>query len=109
VVLCTLRVCATQATSVRFTEKRHGDRGFHHGSLLLAAATVVVHYELLQFASTLSRRLTVPARPRIIIVIGAVLAAQASLYAAAYYVLQTQGRHRPLWARGQGRGGPTAS
>ena len=62
-------------------------------SLLLAAATVVVHYELLQFASTLSRRLTVPARPRIIIVIGAVLAAhilEASLYAAAYYVLQTQ-------------------
>jgi len=62
-------------------------------SLLLAAATVVMPYELLQFASTLSRRLTVPTRPRIIIVIGAVLAAhilEANLYAAAYYVLQTQ-------------------
>ena len=44
-------------------------------SLLLAAATVVIHYELLQFAGTLPRRLTVPTRPRIIIVIGVVLAA----------------------------------
>ena len=62
-------------------------------SSLLAGATVIIHYELLQFASTLSRRLTVPMRPRIIIVIGAVLAAhivEASLYAAAYYVLHTQ-------------------
>jgi len=62
-------------------------------SLLLVAATVIMHYELLQFAGTLPRRLTVPTRPRIIIVIGVVLAAhilEASLYAAAYYVLQTQ-------------------
>ena len=62
-------------------------------SLLLAAATVVIHYELLQFAGTLPRRLTVPTRPRIIIVIGVVLAAhilEAGLYAAAYYVLQIQ-------------------
>jgi len=62
-------------------------------SLLLAGATVIMHYELLQFAGSLSRRLTVPTRPRIIIVIGAVLAAhilEASLYAAAYYVLQAQ-------------------
>ena len=62
-------------------------------SLLLAAATVVIHYELLQFAGTLPRRLTVPTRPRIIIVIGVVLAAhilEAGLYAAAYYVLQVQ-------------------
>ena len=64
-------------------------------SLLLVAATIIMHYELLQFAGTLPRRLTVPTRPRIIIVIGVVLAAhilEASLYAAAYYVLQTQFR-----------------
>ena len=62
-------------------------------SLLLVAATVIMRYELLQFAGTLPRRLTVPMRPRIIIVIGVVLAAhilEASLYAAAYDVLQTQ-------------------
>ena len=61
-------------------------------SLLLVAATVITHYELLQFAGTLPRRLTVPTRPRMIIVIGVVLAAhifEASLYAAAYYALQT--------------------
>ena len=41
---------------------------------------------------SLPRRLTVPTRPRIIVVIGVVLAAhvlEAGLYAAAYYVLQT--------------------
>jgi hypothetical protein len=62
-------------------------------SLLLVVATVIMHYELLQFAGTLPCRLTVPTRPRIIIVIGVVLAAhilEAGLYAAAYYVLQTQ-------------------
>jgi hypothetical protein len=62
-------------------------------SLLLVVATVIMHSELLQFAGTLPRRLTVPTRPRIIIVIGVVLAAhvlEAGLYATAYYVLQTQ-------------------
>ena len=61
-------------------------------SLLLAGATVIMHYELLQFAGSLPRRLTVPTRPRIIVVIGVVLAAhvlEAGLYAATYYVLQT--------------------
>ena len=61
-------------------------------SLLLAAANVVLHYEFLQFAGTLPSRLTLPMRPRIIIVIGVVLVAhilEATLYAAAYYVLQT--------------------
>jgi hypothetical protein len=65
-------------------------------ALLLVAATVVMHYELLQFAGTLPRRLTVPMRPRIIIVIGVVLAAhivEASLYAAVYYVLADTVRH----------------
>ena len=61
-------------------------------SLLLVAATVIMHYELLQFAGTLPARLTFPTRSRIIIVIGVVLAAhilEASLYAAVYYALQT--------------------
>jgi hypothetical protein len=60
-------------------------------SLLLVAATVVMHYELLQFAGTLPRRLTYPRRSRMIIVIAVVLAAhvlEASLYAVAYYALQ---------------------
>jgi hypothetical protein len=35
-------------------------------SLLLVAATVIMHYEFLQFAGTLPSRLTVPTRPRII-------------------------------------------
>jgi hypothetical protein len=59
--------------------------------LLLAAATVIVHYELLQFAGTLPRRFTVHTRPGIIIVIGVVLAAhilEASLYALSYYALR---------------------
>ena len=62
------------------------------GSLLLVAATVIMHYEFLQFAGTLPRRLTFPTRSRMIIVIGVVLAAhvlEASLYAVAYYALQT--------------------
>ena len=88
-----VRACATQNTMCPL----YGVKDMGIGvsivvSLLLAAATVIMHYELLQFASTLARRLTVPTRPRIIIVIGVVLAAhifEASLYAAAYYVLQT--------------------
>ena len=61
-------------------------------SLLLVAATVLLHYELLQFAGTLPGRLTGPTRSRMIIVIGVVVAAhvlEASLYAVAYYALQT--------------------
>ena len=76
-------------------------------SSLLAGATVIIHYELLQFAGTLPRRLTVPTRPRIIIVIGVVLAAhilEASLYAAAYYVLHTQ--FAIGWPRWPSRRGP---
>ena len=64
-------------------------------SLLLVAATVIMHYELLQFAGTLPRRLNGPTRSRIIIVIGVVLAAhllEASLYAAVYYALETHFR-----------------
>ena len=61
-------------------------------SLLLVTATVLLHYELLQFAATLPSRLTYPTRSRILIVIAVVLAAhliEASLYAIAYYVIQT--------------------
>ena len=60
-------------------------------SFLLVAATVIMHYELLQFAGILPARLTFPTRSRIIIVISVVLAAhvlEASLYAVAYYALQ---------------------
>ena len=61
-------------------------------SLLLVTATVLLHYELLQFAATLPSRLTYPTRSRILIVIAVVLAVhliEASLYAIAYYVIQT--------------------
>ena len=60
--------------------------------LFLVTATVLLHYELLQFAATLPSRLTYPTRSRILIVIAVVLAAhliEASLYAIAYYVIQT--------------------
>ena len=46
-----------------------------------------MHYEFLQFAGTMPRRLTFPTSSRMIIVIGVVLAAhvlEASLYAVAY-------------------------
>ncbi len=61
-------------------------------ALSLVTATVVLHYELLQFAGTLPQRLPFPTRARMIVVIAVVLAAhviEASLYAAAYYMLQT--------------------
>jgi hypothetical protein len=64
-------------------------------SLFLATATVLVHYELLQFAATLPNRLNYPTRSRILIVIAVVLAAhlaEAALYAIAYYSIQTQFR-----------------
>jgi hypothetical protein len=60
--------------------------------LSLVTATVLVHYELLQFAAGLPDRLTVPTRPRVLIVIAVVLAAhvlEATLYAAAFYMMQT--------------------
>jgi hypothetical protein len=60
-------------------------------SLFLIIATVLLHYELLQFASTLPARLSIPTRPRILVVIAVVLAAhliEASLYASAFYAMQ---------------------
>jgi hypothetical protein len=75
------------------TEGETWGLAYHPGFVAACGATIIMHYELLQFAGTLPRRFTVPTRPRIIIVIGVVLAAHilgAGLYAAAYYVLQTQ-------------------
>jgi len=62
-------------------------------SLVLATATVLLHYELLQFASTLPSRLAFSTRSRVLVVIAVVLAAhvvEAGLYAIAYYVMQAQ-------------------
>ena len=44
-------------------------------ALLLVTATVLLHYELLQFAAGLPERLTFPTRSRILVVIAVVLAA----------------------------------
>jgi hypothetical protein len=60
--------------------------------LLLVTATVLLHYELLQFAAGLPDRLTVPTRSKILIVIAVVVTAhilEASLYAVAFYSMQT--------------------
>jgi hypothetical protein len=60
-------------------------------SLILITATVLLHYELLQFAARLPSRLTGPTRSRILVVIAVVLAAhviEACLYAVAYYLMQ---------------------
>jgi len=60
-------------------------------ALLLVMATVLLYYELLQFAAGLPERLTFPTRPRILVVIAVVLAAhiiEAGLYAVAYFVMQ---------------------
>jgi hypothetical protein len=61
-------------------------------SVFLVIATALLHYELLQFAAGLPDRLTFPTRPRILVVLAVVVAAhliEASLYATAYYVMQT--------------------
>jgi hypothetical protein len=61
-------------------------------SLILVTATVLLHYELLQFAAGLPNRLTSPKRSRVLIVLAVVLAAhvlEAGLYALAYYLMQT--------------------
>ncbi len=61
-------------------------------ALALTTATVVIHYELLQFAGTLPERLPFATRARMLIVIAVVLAAhvlEAGLYALAYGLLQT--------------------
>jgi hypothetical protein len=56
-------------------------------SVVLVVACVLIHYEVLRFTSTLLGRLTMPPRPRILIVMIAVFLAHAlevGMYAAAY-------------------------
>jgi hypothetical protein len=71
----------------------HADRHYFGSVVLLVATTVLLHYELLQFAAGLSARMTVPGRWRVVIVIAVVLGAhfiEAALYALAYYLMHTQ-------------------
>jgi len=56
-------------------------------SVVLVVACVLIHYEMLRFTSTLLGRLTMPPRPRILIVMIAVFLAHAlevGMYAGAY-------------------------
>lgn len=58
--------------------------------ILLTLLTVMIHYEVLRLASVSLPRLTIPARSRIVVVIGAALVAHLiaiTLYAGAYYYL----------------------
>jgi hypothetical protein len=59
----------------------------------LVGGTVLIHYELLRLTSTLLPRLTMPLRPRVIVVIGVLLLAhmlEILLYAAAFYGMHNQ-------------------
>jgi hypothetical protein len=61
-------------------------------SLLLVAATVILHYEFLRLASTLTARLSIPGRAQILIIIFLVLVAhlaEVGLYTGAYYACET--------------------
>jgi hypothetical protein len=56
-------------------------------STVLVMACVFIHYEVLRFASGLLGRLTIPLRPRLLVVMAAVFMAHALeiwMYAAAY-------------------------
>lgn len=58
--------------------------------ILLTLLTVMIHYEVLRLTSVSLPRLTIPARSRIVVVIGAALIAHIiaiTLYAGAYYYL----------------------
>jgi hypothetical protein len=60
-------------------------------ALLMIAATVLLHYELLRGTSLLIPLLAIPARSRIIVVIGAAFVAhvlQIGLYALAFWAMQ---------------------
>lgn len=59
-------------------------------SALLVLATVLIHYEVLRYTSLLLPRLTIPPRPRILVVILAAFFAhtvEVWLFAGAYYFL----------------------
>lgn len=60
-------------------------------STFLVVACVLIHYEMLRFTSTLLGRLTMPPRPRILVVMLAVFLAhtiEVWMYAIAYYLLR---------------------
>ncbi len=62
-------------------------------SIALVIATVIVHYEALRLTSDLVPRLAIPPRSRILVVLAAVFlahVAEVSLYAVAYYLLETR-------------------
>ncbi len=59
-------------------------------SVALVLACVFIHYEVLRFTSGLIGRLTIPPRPRVLVVMAAVFLAHTLeiwLYAIAYYLL----------------------
>ena len=61
--------------------------------MILAMLVVLIHYEALRMASNLLPRLTIPARTRIIVVIGMAMIAhvvEITLYAVAYIVMAEQ-------------------
>lgn len=60
-------------------------------STVLVVACVLIHYEVLRFTSTLLGRMTIPPRPRILVVMFAVFLAhtiEVWVYAIAYYLLR---------------------
>ncbi len=60
-------------------------------SLLLVAACVTIHFEILGATSGLSRRLAIPRRTHVLVIIAGVLVAhlaEVSLYAATYFVCE---------------------
>lgn len=59
-------------------------------SSILVIACVLIHYEVLRYTSALLGRLTIPPRPRILVVMLAVFVAhtiEVWMYAVAYYLL----------------------
>jgi hypothetical protein len=62
-------------------------------SMVLVLTVVLIHYEVLRFTSLLLPRLTMPPRPRILLVLLAAFFAHAVevlLYAIAYFLLSNQ-------------------
>ena len=60
-------------------------------SLLLVAATVIVHYEFLRLASAVTGRLSIPGRAQILVIIAMVFVAhlvEVGFYTATYFACQ---------------------
>lgn len=60
-------------------------------TVALVASVVVIHYEALFRASRLARRMTIPPRRRILVIVGAAIVAhiaEIALFACAYGVMQ---------------------